>query len=78
MCTTVVMPDGEWVTSIGRLAQLGWEPHPEDFDESEMVDGIDVSDLGAHCLCNVDVEAVLNRYGVDFNEGTPGFLDVTA
>lgn len=73
MCTTVITPDGRWLTSINHLIDEGWRVERRDVDAEARDEVLAEPDS---CLCNVDVESVLRRAGVVFTDDGTGFLEV--
>lgn len=64
MCTAVYMPDGRSLYSLAQLRAEGWTVAADDMDEGCQDD---------YCLCWVDVEAVLERAGVAYEENPFGY-----
>ena len=61
MCSQIDMPDGTTITGVGELSERGWMViGAGDIDPAELTDD--------ECLCSVDVEAVLNAAGVQWED----------
>ena len=72
MCTTVIDATGRWLATPRELAEFGW--HVEPGDRNPDFDPVNLDDAQDECLCGVDVEAVLTRYGVPFWVDDAGFI----
>jgi hypothetical protein len=67
MCTTIVLPNGDWIQSVAQVKAQGWD-----------IAGLTNADSDNECLCNTDAEGVLMRAGLDYVEDVPGFLDLVS
>lgn len=72
MCVTIIDTDGEWLDcDASILVKYGWTFTPDEIDEIHR----SVPREDSMCFCTVDVEAMLDRYGIPYvSEAGGGFL----
>lgn len=75
MCTQVVTMEGHWLGSVEKLREAGFVVLPGDYDTDV---GVDEYAAEQFCLCGADIEAILDRSGIPYDQDPAGFYDLRA